>query len=169
MPGKRAARASCELPGDPGSRCRYPSIRQRRSSPGKLCIGTTDDGPRASSIVMYLTLRHATIRDKEEETKSRRGHVPTGKPIGKEAYDEKTHVSRDGHNPAAAFALPLNAAPMFAPKPEQVRADVVETVKQWKKRNGNRHWRNGRHLNNRYAWRNGRHWNNRYATRNCRY
>ena len=70
---------------------------------------------------------------------------------------------------AAAFALPLNAAPMFAPKPEQVRADVVETVKQWKKRNGNRHWRNGRHWNNRYAWRNGRHWNNRYATRSCRY
>ena len=69
---------------------------------------------------------------------------------------------------AAAFALPLNAAPMFAPKPEQVRADVVETVKQWKKRNGNRHWRNGRHLNDRYAWRNGRHFNNRYA-RNCGY
>ena len=69
----------------------------------------------------------------------------------------------------AAFALPLNAAPMFVPKPEQVRADVVETVKQWKKGHGNRHWRNGRHFNNRYAWRNGRHWNNRYALRNCGY
>ena len=27
---------------------------------------------------------------------------------------------------ATAFALPLNAAPIFVPKPEQVRADVVE-------------------------------------------
>ena len=52
---------------------------------------------------------------------------------------------------ATAFAMPLNAAPMFVPKPEQVRADIVETVKQ--KWHGNRHWRNGRHWNNRYAWR----------------
>ena len=70
---------------------------------------------------------------------------------------------------ATAFALPLNAAPMFVPKPEQVRADVVETVKHWKKGHGNRYWRNGRHWNNRYASRNGRHWNNRYASRNCGY
>ena len=34
---------------------------------------------------------------------------------------------------ATAFALPLNAAPMFVQKPEQVRADIVEKVKQWKK------------------------------------
>ena len=68
---------------------------------------------------------------------------------------------------AAAFAMPLNAAPMFVPKPEQMRADVVETVKHWKKGHGNRYWRNGRHWNN--AWRNGRHWNNRYASRSCRY
>ena len=69
---------------------------------------------------------------------------------------------------AAGFAMPLNAAPMFVPKPEQAQANVVEPVKKWKNRHGNRYWRNGRHWNNRYAWRNGRHWNNRYA-RNCGY
>ena len=29
---------------------------------------------------------------------------------------------------AAGFAMPLNAAPMFVPKPEQVKAGVVENV-----------------------------------------
>ncbi|WP_353834519.1 hypothetical protein [Mesorhizobium sp.] len=64
---------------------------------------------------------------------------------------------------AVSFALPVNAAPMFMQKPEQAQANVVEPVKKWKKGHGNRHWRNGRHWNNRYARRNGRHWNNRYA------
>jgi hypothetical protein len=57
---------------------------------------------------------------------------------------------------AAAFALPLNAAPIFVPKPEQARADVVQPVKHWRNNGhwrGNRHWRNGRYWNNRYAWR----------------
>ena len=58
---------------------------------------------------------------------------------------------------AASFALPVNAAPMFVPKPEQVRADVVKNVEKVKNRKHYRHWRNGRH------------WNNRYASRNCGY
>ena len=45
---------------------------------------------------------------------------------------------------AAAFAMPLNAAPMFVPKPEQVRANMIEKVKQkW------RHYG----LHNRNQWR----------------
>ena len=61
---------------------------------------------------------------------------------------------------AAAFAMPLNAAPMFVPKPEQVRADVVEKVKQkW------RHY--GWH--NRNQWRGDRPWDRQYAWRSCRY
>ena len=51
---------------------------------------------------------------------------------------------------AAAFAMPLNAAPMFVPKPEQVRADVVEKVKQ---RKYYRNWRGDRRWHRRQAWR----------------
>ena len=66
---------------------------------------------------------------------------------------------------AASFALPLNAAPMFVSKPEQVQADVVKPVKQWKKWHGNRYWRNGRHWNNRYAWRSCGYYGNCYPRR----
>ena len=64
---------------------------------------------------------------------------------------------------AAAFAMPLNAAPMFVPKPEEARADIVEKVKQ--KWHGKRHWRNGRHWNNRQAWRSCRYYGSCYPRR----
>ena len=64
---------------------------------------------------------------------------------------------------AAAFALPLNAAPIFVPKTEQMQA--LETVKSWKKGHGNRYWRNGRHWNNRYAWRNCGYYGSCYPRR----
>ena len=64
---------------------------------------------------------------------------------------------------AAAFALPLNAAPIFVPKTEQIQA--LETVKYWKKGHGNRYWRNGRHWNNRYAWRNCGYYGSCYPRR----
>lgn len=54
---------------------------------------------------------------------------------------------------AASFALPLNAAPIFVPKPEQAQAGAVEQVNHWR----HRHWRADRH------------WNRRYASRSCRY
>jgi arylamine N-acetyltransferase len=58
-----------------------------------------------------------------------------------------------------AFTLPLNAAPISVPKPEQVQKSAVEQVKHRK------HWRN---KHNRH-WRGDRHWNGRYARRDCRY
>jgi arylamine N-acetyltransferase len=58
-----------------------------------------------------------------------------------------------------AFALPLNAAPISVPKPEQVQKSAVEQVKHRK------HWR---HKHYRH-WRGDRHWNGRYARRDCRY
>lgn len=54
---------------------------------------------------------------------------------------------------AATFALPVNAAPMFVPKPEQVQTGTVEQV----------HWRHHRH------WRADRRWDRRHARRDCRY
>ncbi|WOS64292.1 hypothetical protein [Sinorhizobium fredii] len=51
---------------------------------------------------------------------------------------------------AASFALPLNAAPIFVPKLEQVQAGMVEQV------NHRRNWRDS-------------HWNRRHAWRSCRY
>ncbi|MEK1933165.1 MAG: hypothetical protein AAAC47_25995 [Pararhizobium sp.] len=54
---------------------------------------------------------------------------------------------------AASFALPLNAAPIFVPKPEQVQIGAVEQVNHWR----HRHWRADRY------------WNRRYASRSCRY
>ncbi|MDX0018817.1 hypothetical protein GOC03_05570 [Sinorhizobium meliloti] len=54
---------------------------------------------------------------------------------------------------AASFALPLNAAPIFVPKPAQVQADSAEQV-------NHRHYR---------PWRAERHWNRRHAYRSCRY
>jgi hypothetical protein len=57
-----------------------------------------------------------------------------------------------------AFALPLNAAPLSMPKPEQVQQSAVEQVKH------RRHWRR-----NYSHWRGGRHWNRRHAWRDCRY
>jgi hypothetical protein len=57
-----------------------------------------------------------------------------------------------------AFALPLNAAPLSMPKPEQVQQSAVEQVKH------RRHWRR-----NYGHWRGGRHWNRRHAWRDCRY
>ena len=62
---------------------------------------------------------------------------------------------------AASFALPVNAAPIFVPKPEQVRADVVEKVKQKWHRKHYRHWRGDR------RW--DRRWGRRQAWRSCRY
>ena len=63
---------------------------------------------------------------------------------------------------AAAFAMPLNAAPMFVPKPEQVRADVVEKVKH---RKHYRHWRGDRRWHRRQAWRSCRYNGNCYPRR----
>ena len=63
---------------------------------------------------------------------------------------------------AAAFALPLNAAPMFVPKPEQVRANVVEKVKH---RKYYRHWRGDRRWHRRQAWRSCRYYGNCYYPR----
>lgn len=51
---------------------------------------------------------------------------------------------------AASFALPVNAAPIFVPKPEQVNTGAVEQV------NHRRNWRDS-------------HWNRRQAWRSCRY
>ncbi|MEY9197459.1 hypothetical protein [Sinorhizobium sp. CCBAU 05631] len=52
---------------------------------------------------------------------------------------------------AASFALPLNAAPTFVPKHEQVQTGAVEQVRH------RRHWRAERH------------WNRRHARLSCRY
>lgn len=49
-----------------------------------------------------------------------------------------------------AFALPVSAAPIYAPQPAQVQADSVEQV------NHRRNWRDN-------------HWNRRHAWRSCRY
>lgn len=57
-----------------------------------------------------------------------------------------------------AFSLPLNAAPLSLPKPEQVQQSAVEQI------------RHRRHWGHRYGhWRGGRHWNRRYALRGCGY
>ena len=54
---------------------------------------------------------------------------------------------------AASFALPLDAAPIFVPIPEQVQTGAVVQVK-------NRHHGH---------WHADRHWDRRYAGRSCRY
>ncbi|MDX0226786.1 hypothetical protein RWA06_02065 [Sinorhizobium meliloti] len=51
---------------------------------------------------------------------------------------------------AASFALPVTAAPIYAPQPAQVQTDSVEQ------------------LNHRRNWRDN-HWNRRHAWRSCRY
>ncbi len=66
---------------------------------------------------------------------------------------------------AAAFAMPLNAAPMFVPKPEQVRADVVEKVKQKWHRKHYRHWRGDRGWDRRNAWSSCRYYGSCYPRR----
>ncbi|TCU20043.1 hypothetical protein [Rhizobium sullae] len=48
---------------------------------------------------------------------------------------------------AASFALPLNAAPIFVPIPEQVETGSVVQVKNWH----HRHWHAGRRWDRRYA------------------
>jgi hypothetical protein len=60
-----------------------------------------------------------------------------------------------------AFALPLNAAPISVPKPEVVRADVVQKVDDddWRK------WRRKHYR----SWRADRYWKRRHAWRDCRY
>lgn len=58
---------------------------------------------------------------------------------------------------AATFALPVNAAPVFVPKPEQVQSNAVELVKH----RSDRHWRADR------RW--DRRWDRRHARRDCRY
>jgi hypothetical protein len=60
---------------------------------------------------------------------------------------------------AASFALPLNAAPIFVPKPEQVENSPVEQVKH------RRHWRKKHYRH----WRADRRWSRRHAWRSCRY
>jgi hypothetical protein len=60
---------------------------------------------------------------------------------------------------AASFTLPVNAAPIFVSKPEQVQARVVETVHH------RRHWRHNYYRN----WRSDRYWHRRHAWRSCRY
>lgn len=54
---------------------------------------------------------------------------------------------------ATSFALPLNAAPIFGPKPELAQTTDVVQVRH----RSHRHW----HAN--------RHWRQRYAYRSCRY
>jgi hypothetical protein len=57
------------------------------------------------------------------------------------------------------FALPVSAAPIFVPKPQQMSADIVEKVhdrREWRRK----HYRH---------WRSDRHWKGRYARRDCRY
>ncbi|RVL12585.1 hypothetical protein [Sinorhizobium meliloti] len=51
---------------------------------------------------------------------------------------------------AASFALPVTAAPIYAPQPAQVQTDAVEQI------NHRRNWRDN-------------HWNRRHAWRSCRY
>ncbi|MGF6177058.1 hypothetical protein [Ensifer sp. 4252] len=58
---------------------------------------------------------------------------------------------------AASFALPLNAAPIFVPKPEQVQTGTVEPVNHWR----HRQWRADR------RW--DRRWDRRHAWRSCGY
>jgi len=59
---------------------------------------------------------------------------------------------------ATAFAMPLNAAPMFVPQPEQVRSDLVENVShKWHRYY--RHWRGDR------SWRSCRHYGSCYPRR----
>ncbi|GLS30471.1 hypothetical protein SAMN04488498_103216 [Mesorhizobium albiziae] len=60
---------------------------------------------------------------------------------------------------AMAFAMPLNAAPISVPKPEQVEANATQQVKH------RRHWRHKHYRN----WRSDRYWNRRHAWRDCRY
>jgi len=50
---------------------------------------------------------------------------------------------------AASFAPPLNAAPIFVPRAEQVQIGNVELVRHW----SHRHWRADRYWNHRYAYR----------------
>jgi hypothetical protein len=57
-----------------------------------------------------------------------------------------------------AFALPLNAAPLSVPKPQQVQTSAVEQV------NHRKHWRH-KHYRNKHH----RHWKRRHAWRDCRY
>jgi hypothetical protein len=73
---------------------------------------------------------------------------------------------------AAAFAMPLNAAPIFVPRPEQVRADVLQKVdddmmiyrRHWRRKHY-REWREDRHWQRRQAWRNCRDYNTCYPRR----
>jgi hypothetical protein len=61
---------------------------------------------------------------------------------------------------AVAFASPLNAAPISVPKPELVRADVLQKVHD----DDRRHWRRKHYRH----W-GDRHWKRRHAWRDCRY
>jgi hypothetical protein len=73
---------------------------------------------------------------------------------------------------AAAFAMPLKAAPMFVPKPEQVRADILQKVdddrmitrRDWRRRH-HREWREDNHWQWRHAWLNCRYYNTCYPRR----
>jgi hypothetical protein len=63
-----------------------------------------------------------------------------------------------------AFALPLNAAPLSVPKPEQVQTGAVEQVrhrKHWRHKHY-RHWKK-RHA--RHAWRDCRYYGGCYPRR----
>ena len=54
---------------------------------------------------------------------------------------------------AASFAMPLNAAPMFMPKPEQARTDAVENVNYSHRHHHHHHgryWRSPYYGYNRY-------------------
>src|SRR5215510_13335632 len=65
---------------------------------------------------------------------------------------------------AAAFAVPLQAAPMFVPKPEQIRADVLQNVDDDMMIN-RRDWRHKHY----HEWREHSHWHRRHEWPNCRY
>ncbi|MBP1876661.1 hypothetical protein J2Z19_006413 [Ensifer adhaerens] len=58
----------------------------------------------------------------------------------------------------AAFAIPVSAAPIFVPRPEQVQTNTtIEQVNHWR----HRHWRADR------RW--DRRWDRRHAWRSCGY
>ncbi|MCZ4093026.1 hypothetical protein [Sinorhizobium psoraleae] len=59
---------------------------------------------------------------------------------------------------AVSFALPLNAAPIFVPKSEQVQTGPVEQVRHRR----HRHWHADHHWNRRYAWRSCRYYGRCY-------
>ena len=62
---------------------------------------------------------------------------------------------------AIASAMPLNAAPMYAPQSVQMRDDIVKADHRWR----GRYWRADRRWARRHAWRNRYYGDPYYAYR----